>query len=181
MRCCALYVSLCADRADRRLLQTLCTAPLLHFTESTMALSVLCWEWLLSARVADACEPVEFVREMVDAFLTCARRRLGLFSSAGDPTEAISPLSAHEGISLLPQPPASLGAHRIWVRFIGERVDVAKYCSRDQVEMIQLMFMQSVAISVGGVGQVAGPMDTIGLAGSLAGLSAIFIPDTNFF
>jgi len=47
-RITALLVT--SKAADRKLLYSLCRAPVQHFVETIMEAAIACWEWLLAAR-----------------------------------------------------------------------------------------------------------------------------------
>lgn len=106
----------------------------------------------------------QFLQEVSSAWTAAVQLRLGIFRP--DPP-TISPLAAHEGVRLEPHPPF-LKPHKAWIRvsvtrgrrearnnnnrslqFLTERIEVAKYSSQDQLEMFQIMFLQTLPLSVG--------------------------------
>jgi phosphatidylinositol 4-kinase len=114
---------------NRQLLHAIVWAPLEHFTEVTMELSIMCWEWLLAARqdvqiqvtfTNSSCERVffltravlQFLQEIRSAWTAAVQLRLGIFRP--DPP-VISPLAAREGVQLAPNPPF-LKPHKAWIR-----------------------------------------------------------------
>ena len=48
-----------------------------------------------------------------------------------------------------PCPPAT-EAHDVWIKFLQERIEVAKYCSQDQIEMYCDMLQRTLDIHVSG-------------------------------
>lgn len=88
---------------------------------------------------------LQFLGEMVAAWQRSVDLRLGLFS---EEREGVSPLAAHEGCILTPDPPY-VAPHNVWIKFITERIEVAKYCSLDQVEMFCIMLHQCLPVAIG--------------------------------
>lgn len=72
-------------------------------------------------------------------------KKLGLFS---EEVEEVSPLAAYEGCILEPKPPF-VKPHDIWVQFLSEIVETAKYKSQEIVEMIVALLHRSLPITVG--------------------------------
>lgn len=134
-----------SSELDRRLLNAIAFAPLDCFTFEAMEAVVCCWKWVLSAR-PDL--EVQLTQEIIAAWNATVDKRMGLFSI--DPEQA-NPLSPKEGSVFEPNPP-NLGAHELWIKFLVERVEIAKYSSLDLVEMFANMFHRSLSISVGKVG-----------------------------
>ncbi|CAB3403701.1 unnamed protein product [Caenorhabditis bovis] len=137
----ALFVSL--RRQNERILTLLVRTPLKNFTESTVELCTMSWNWLLSAKpdVHNA-----FLRELARAFSDSARWGLGVFEAESEEM-AVSPLC--QQIERPPTPP-NFKPHRAWIEFIGERCDVAAYSSREQLDVLEMMFSQSISLHVGG-------------------------------
>lgn len=134
-----------SPKLDRRLLNAAAFSPLECFTFEAMEAVVCCWKWILSAR-PDL--EVQLTQEIIAAWNATVDKRMGLFSI--DPEQA-DPLSPKEGSLFEPNPP-NLGAHESWIKFLVERVEIAKYSSLDLVEMFANMFHRSLSISVGKVG-----------------------------
>ena len=57
------------------------------------------------------------------------------------------PLAPTEDMELRPSPPAT-EAHDVWIKFLHERIEVAKYCSQDQIEMYCDMLQRTLDIHV---------------------------------
>ena len=64
------------------------------------------------------------------------------------------PLAPTEDMELMPCPPAT-EAHDVWIKFLHERIEVAKYCSQDQIEMYCDLLQRTLDIHVG---QTVAPM-----------------------
>lgn len=139
-RVTALIVT--SEGPGRRLLHSVCWAPVRHFTEASLEASVACWEWLLAARPDLS---GQFMQEMAAAWQMTVDLRLGMF--AEDPEER-SPLVHAEGDVIAPCPPFVV-PHNIWTKFLSERVEVARYCSRDQVEVLASLLHRCLGLRVG--------------------------------
>ncbi|CAJ0959757.1 unnamed protein product, partial [Mesorhabditis belari] len=134
----ALFVTL-RERNDR-ILGILVRTPLKNFTESTLELCLLSWSWLLAAR-KDV--QMRFLQELSQSWAWCARLGLGIFER-----EIPNPSPLCEQIQQ-PRRPPFLAPHRAWINFIAERVDVAKYSSREELDVVEGMFASTISLSVG--------------------------------
>ena len=70
-----------------------------------------------------------FLQEMISAWHSTQHLKLGLFSD----TEAHwSPLAPDEKSKkdMRPFKPENIEAHDLWIKFIQERIEIAKYCSQ---------------------------------------------------
>ncbi|GMT18880.1 hypothetical protein PFISCL1PPCAC_10177 [Pristionchus fissidentatus] len=133
----ALFVSL--KDANDSLLSTLTRIPLRSFTSSTLRLCVLSWSWLLAAKEEII---VRFLREVASVWTSCARLHLGLFS-----TDDAVPCPLSDNITHARDLP-NLTPHAIWIKFLIERVEVSKYRSREQLDILEMMFVNTLSLRV---------------------------------
>ncbi|XP_012288489.1 phosphatidylinositol 4-kinase alpha [Orussus abietinus] len=134
---------------DRRLLHTVAFSHVELFTAEAMTTAVECWKWILTSRPdLKLC----FLQEMLAAWQSTVDRRMGLFSRE---VVEVSPLAAYEGCKLEPQAPY-VKPHEIWVTFIVELIETAKYCCQETVEMIAMLLYRSLPMTVGASGEEQG-------------------------
>ena len=85
------------------------------------------------------------LQEMVAAWHAARAARLGLFSL--DPEEQDEVLAPTEDMVLRPAPPLT-EPHDIWIKFLQERIEVAKYCSQDQISVYCDLLQRTLDIQV---------------------------------
>ena len=86
-----------------------------------------------------------FLQEMISAWHSTQHLKLGLFSDA----EAEACPLAPDEISkkwMKPFKPENIEAHDLWIRFIQERIEIAKYCSQEQIFMFSHMLQRTLDI-----------------------------------
>ncbi|KAG6449776.1 hypothetical protein O3G_MSEX006205 [Manduca sexta] len=131
-----------AHPAARHLLHSLAWSQVEIFTEDAVTTAVECWQWLTTAR-PDL--ELRLLQEIFAAWQSTVDRKMGLFSKQA---EEISPLAAYEGSKLEPRPPF-VAPHAVWVRYLCEVADTAKYNSQEKVEMLASLLHRSLPITVG--------------------------------
>lgn len=130
---------------DERQLFTLTRAPVILFQVDAMRTIVECWNWLLSAR-PDL--ELVFLQEMISAWHSTQHLKLGLFCDQEADWCPLAPDEASKH-NMKPYKPENIEAHDLWIRFIQERIEIAKYCSQEQIFMFSHMLQRTLDISVG--------------------------------
>ncbi|XP_075984283.1 phosphatidylinositol 4-kinase III alpha isoform X2 [Anticarsia gemmatalis] len=128
----------------RGLLHSVAWSQVEIFTEDAVTTAVECWQWLTTSR-PDL--EIRLLQEIFSAWQSTVDRKMGLFSKQHD---EISPLAAHEGARLEPRPPF-VAPHAVWVRYLCEVAETAKYNSLEKVEMLASLLHRSLPITVGDI------------------------------
>ena len=131
----------CNINFERELLHeiSLCCCNL--FTKKTIQVAIECWSWIISSR--PEVEPL-VVEEMINAWQMSVDLRLGMFSET---IKEPSPLAKEENDILKPNPPLNIDAHRCWIKYFQERLDIAKYKSEFEVELFFNLMHKTLSFS----------------------------------
>ncbi|KAK8780519.1 hypothetical protein V5799_018137 [Amblyomma americanum] len=139
-RICALLVSM--KSLDRKLLRALCWSPVEYFSEEPTRNAIYCWQWFLAAKPE---EELRFLHEMSSAWLATVERELGIFSK--DPVQT-DPCAVGEKSDLKPKAPY-IGPHEVWVNFIVEKIESAKFSSQAEIEIFTNLIYRSFSPNIG--------------------------------
>lgn len=131
------------------MLHTVASSQIELFTPAAMTTAVECWQWILTVR-PDL--KLRFLQEMFVAWQYTVDKRMGLFALD---EEEVSPLAVYEGCKLGSNPP-QVKPHDIWVTFIVELIETAKYCCQETVDMIVTLLHRSLPMTVGVSGEEPG-------------------------
>ena len=126
---------------ERELLHEISICSCNMFAKETVEVAIECWSWLISAR--PTLEPL-VVEQMLNAWQLSADLRLGMFAP---PVLEPDPLAKQEHDTLRPRPPPHIDAHRVWIRYLQERLDIAKYKSALQFELFYHMMHKTLAFA----------------------------------
>ncbi|KAL1122935.1 hypothetical protein AAG570_003260 [Ranatra chinensis] len=132
-----------ATDTPRKLLHIVAWSQVELFTAEAMTTAVQCWQWLITSRPSIE---LLWLEDMLTAWQYTVDKKLGLFS---EETEEVSPLAAYEGCTLEPNPPF-VRPHDIWIQFLYELIETAKYSSQEKVEMLVILLHRSLPMVVGG-------------------------------
>ncbi|XP_015519648.1 phosphatidylinositol 4-kinase alpha isoform X1 [Neodiprion lecontei] len=138
----ATALLICTPGIHRTLLHTVACSQIELFTDDAMTTAVECWQWILTAR-PDL--KLRFLQEMLAAWQYTVDKKMGVFSLE---QEEVSPLAVYEGCQLEPNLPY-VKPHDIWVTFIAELIETAKYCCQETIEMIAMLIHRSLPMAVG--------------------------------
>ncbi|UJR22456.1 hypothetical protein I4U23_025514 [Adineta vaga] len=128
-----------ANVLDREIVHALTWLPVKMFTTSVMEAAVDCWSWAIVARPE---LELLIVEEIYKVWQKVISDRQGLYSI--DKAET-SPLAPSDKEQLKSQPP-SINPHRIFFKFIEERVYLCLHKSDVELEMIVDLFHKSLSL-----------------------------------
>lgn len=134
-----LIVNTHNKKYERKLLRSLCWAPLYLFHEETIDSVIDCWKWVLSAKPEIE---LQLIQEIITAWNCTVDKNLGIFSINQE-------IGNFYLSNCKKQPPPEIGAHGQWIKFFMERIETIKYCSLDQAELFGNMLHKSLSISIG--------------------------------
>ncbi|KAL7069800.1 hypothetical protein ACQ4LE_011065 [Meloidogyne hapla] len=134
------YFMFCQE-INQRILHSIIWAPLRNFTEQTMRLCVICWNWILATREDIQ---IDFLQQMTSCWEIIAKRSMGIFNRNFDKFD--SPVSIENAVQ---RPLTDTGPHNIWINFLTERVSLAKYCGQEQNDLLEMMFLKTFSMQVG--------------------------------
>ncbi|KAI6188459.1 1-phosphatidylinositol 4-kinase [Aphelenchoides besseyi] len=130
-----------SDDVDYKLLRNLVWTPMRRFTESTLRLCIMSWNWILVAR--DQIH-IHFLQEMCGCFTRVAQMNLGVFARQEDKFE--SPIANHR-CSRRPSP--NIKPHAIWACFLAERMSLARYYHQQQLDLFDVLFSEVLSLNIG--------------------------------
>lgn len=136
------------SKATFQLLRLLCWSPAQIFTPEVMETGVFAWTWLFAAAPHFSSL---VLAELVDAWLWTVKSRRGLFaagvSSSGPAMQLRPQLSPGQpGPSPVHDPVESITAHRLWLGFFLDRLEVIKHSGSDQLLIMMRLLEGSVQI-----------------------------------
>uniref|UniRef100_A0A672QTW4 Phosphatidylinositol 4-kinase alpha n=1 Tax=Sinocyclocheilus grahami TaxID=75366 RepID=A0A672QTW4_SINGR len=115
------------------------------FTQNMFKMTALLRSSAAASSLAH-CMCVQFMREMAAAWQMTVELKMCLFSETESEAD---PLAASEESQPLPRPP-NVTPHSLWIEFLVQRFEIAKYCSADQVEIFTGVLQRALSLSVGG-------------------------------
>lgn len=126
---------------ERELLHDISISCCNLFTKQIIQVAIECWSWIISSRLDT--EPL-VVEEMINAWQMSVDLRLGMFS---EPVNEPNPLAKEEKDILKPRPPENISAHRVWIKYLQERLDIAKYKSEFEIELFFNLMHKTLSFS----------------------------------
>jgi hypothetical protein len=133
--------NLCA-KIEREILHEISSASCQLFTISIIQVCIECWSWIISTR-----PDIEslIVEEMLNAWQMTVDMRMGMFSEhINEP----NPLAKEEHDVFQPNLPPNIDTHRFWIRYMQERLEIAKYKSDVEIELFFNLMNKTLAFNV---------------------------------
>jgi hypothetical protein len=127
-------------KIEREILHEISLASCQIFTSSIIQVCLDCWSWIISSR--PDIEPL-VVEEMLNAWQLSADMRLGMFSIY---FHEPNPLAKEELDVLRPSPPSNIETHRIWIRYLQERLEIARYKSDFEIELFFNLMHKTLSV-----------------------------------
>jgi phosphatidylinositol 4-kinase len=124
---------------ERELLHEINVSVCYLFHAQIIQCAIDCWSWIISSR--PELEPL-VVEEMLNAWQMSVDLRLGMFSAQ---VHEPHPLAKEEQDVLKPDPPPNLNTHRVWIKYLQERLEIAKYKSEFETELFFNLMHKSLA------------------------------------
>uniref|UniRef100_A0A0N4ZV71 1-phosphatidylinositol 4-kinase n=1 Tax=Parastrongyloides trichosuri TaxID=131310 RepID=A0A0N4ZV71_PARTI len=134
----ALFISL--NEIHISLLQSLVRVPLKSFTEHTMKICIHSWNWILVAKKEIE---IKFLQEMASCWQMIIHKKVGLYQREDFFKDPLTVQYAKKRSS------PDVIPHAIWISFISERVSLAKYSNQSELDLFEMMFMQSFSLAIG--------------------------------
>lgn len=131
------------SKATFQLLRVLCWSPARIFTTEVMETGVFAWTWLFAAAPHFSSL---VLAELVDAWLWTVESRRGLFAagvSNSGPAMQLRPqlFPGQPGPPPAQDPVEAIIAHRLWLGFFLDRLEVIKHSGSDQL-LLMMRFME---------------------------------------
>lgn len=82
---------------------------------------------------------------MASCWTKIAQLGLGLFSRERD-AFVLCPLSIEEWER---QCTPQIKPHAIWINFLAERMSLARYCTQAHLDLLEMMFLQTLSLNIG--------------------------------
>ncbi|KAL3320212.1 hypothetical protein Ciccas_001098 [Cichlidogyrus casuarinus] len=135
----------------KRLLQQICFAPLRLFTAEMVESSIACWLWILAGRPQIT---MQFLGELASSWQMSVDQGLGVFAY-DDGSDQNSPLvvtdedtsndPANSKVHSLRSSSIDAAPHRVWVKFLCERLYIAQCSCQEQVDVFVNLLQSTLA------------------------------------
>ncbi|EDV25664.1 uncharacterized protein TRIADDRAFT_55997 [Trichoplax adhaerens] len=128
-------------KINRKLLTQICLLPVRVFTKESMEVGISCWEWILAAK--PELEQL-LLSDLSSVWKWSIDQKLGLFATSSEnrPLNMVSGSGAPKAVIRSSKP------HDLWIKFYAERLNMAKYCNENLVELFATLLHQSLPHAV---------------------------------
>ena len=133
-----------SSKINRKLLTHICLLPVRMFTKESMEVGISCWEWILAAK--PELEQL-LLSELSSVWKWSIDQKLGLFNTNTLTNCSLTNIGTCENHKVVV--PSSV-PHDLWIKFYAERLNMAKYCNENLVELFASLLHQSLAHNVQG-------------------------------